>query len=289
MGKYEEALERARAGKPLDEVFPELKESEDERIRKGLIEYLESDRDCQPCQDVSFYDDALAYLEKQKEQPTNEEMLRTLRVEYEKGVADTIAKYEQKEQKPVEIHIGNPNIQKFDPDVKVTTSDSSADGKELLYVSNKSYNIGFRDGVASVKPAEWSEEDEVYLQDALWCVEQAEKSCKDENDKGACWSAERWLKSLRPQSKAELTLLDENIINAAVAFVERNDHFNCWCGIDKHTVINALRSLKPHWKPSDEQMQSLWEVEDRMRTNKAFTLSNRLASLYNDLKKLQNE
>lgn len=39
----------------------------------------------------------LAWLEKQKEQPTNEEMLRTLRVEYEKGVADTIAKYEQKE------------------------------------------------------------------------------------------------------------------------------------------------------------------------------------------------
>lgn len=37
--------------------------------------------------------------EKQKEQPTNEEMLRTLRTEYEKGVADTIAKYEQKEQK----------------------------------------------------------------------------------------------------------------------------------------------------------------------------------------------
>jgi len=36
-------------------------------------------------------------------------------------------------------------------DVKVTTSDSSASGKELLYVSNKSYNIGFRDGVASVK------------------------------------------------------------------------------------------------------------------------------------------
>ena len=46
---------------------------------------------------------------------------------------------------------------------------------------------------------EWSEEDKTYLQDALWCVKQAEKSCKDEDDKGACWSAERWLKSLRPR------------------------------------------------------------------------------------------
>lgn len=65
----------------------------------------------------------------------------------------------RKEQKPVEIHIDNPNIQKIDPNMKISTSDSSADGKELLYVSNKSYKIGYRDGVNSVKkPAEWSEE-----------------------------------------------------------------------------------------------------------------------------------
>ena len=35
MDRYEEALERAKAGKPMYEVFPELKESEDERIRKA--------------------------------------------------------------------------------------------------------------------------------------------------------------------------------------------------------------------------------------------------------------
>lgn len=60
-----------------------------------------------------------------------------------------------KEQKPVEIHIDNPNIQKIDPNVKISISDSSADGEELLYVCNKSYKIGYRDGVNSVKPAEW--------------------------------------------------------------------------------------------------------------------------------------
>lgn len=37
------------------------------------------------------------------------------------------------------------------------------DGKALLYTADKSYQIGFRDGVASVKPAEWSEEDEEAL------------------------------------------------------------------------------------------------------------------------------
>ena len=96
---------------------------------------------------------------------------------------------------------------------------------------------------------EWSEEDEAFLKVAIAiCNRYSHKDVAD------------WLKSLRPQPKAELTLLDENIIEAAVAFVEQNDHFNVWRGIDKHTVLKALRSLKPHWKPSEEQMKALKEV-----------------------------
>ena len=60
-----------------DEIYKEKNEDveklcsnewseEDERIRKDLIKYLESDRDCQPCQDVSFYDSSITWLEKQK-------------------------------------------------------------------------------------------------------------------------------------------------------------------------------------------------------------------------------
>lgn len=44
----------------------------------------------------------------------------------------------------------NPNTEKLDG-IEITTSDSSAGGKELLYVSNKSYNIGLRDGMAEQK------------------------------------------------------------------------------------------------------------------------------------------
>jgi len=39
--KYKKALEQAKAGKPMNEIFPELMESEDERIRKFLIDYFE--------------------------------------------------------------------------------------------------------------------------------------------------------------------------------------------------------------------------------------------------------
>lgn len=37
---YKEAMDRARAGKPMNEVFPELHESEDEITRKEIIDYL---------------------------------------------------------------------------------------------------------------------------------------------------------------------------------------------------------------------------------------------------------
>lgn len=84
MDKYQEALERARelheAGNALTKsqmeiVFPELKESEDERIRKELVyfiqkekEYMESKVKPENSPRLMFFMDALAYLERQNEQ-----------------------------------------------------------------------------------------------------------------------------------------------------------------------------------------------------------------------------
>ena len=101
---------------------------------------------------------------------------------------------------------------------------------------------------------EWSEEDEERIQSILFFI----GYCKDKYPNKKDYLKDiNWLKSIRLQSKTELTLLDENIINAAVAFVEQNDHFNCWRGIDKHTVIKALHSLKSHWKPSEQEKGAL--------------------------------
>ena len=38
--KYNEALKNAKQGKPIEEIFPELAESEDEKIRKKLINFV---------------------------------------------------------------------------------------------------------------------------------------------------------------------------------------------------------------------------------------------------------
>jgi len=60
---YKEALEPARAGKPMNEVFPEIHESEDERIRKDLICEVQS-WDGIPQSKREKY---VAWLERQKE------------------------------------------------------------------------------------------------------------------------------------------------------------------------------------------------------------------------------
>ena len=78
----------------------------------------------------------------------------------------------------------------------------------------------------------WSEEDEVYLQDALWCVKQASKVARGENDMGACWSAERWLKSLRPQFHWKPSEEQMNWLESAVRL--SNDKPNI------HGIITSL-------------------------------------------------
>ena len=125
------------------------------------------------------------------------------------------------------------------------------------------------------QPAEWSEEDENKLNHILEIVHIASgrEVSVDEKEE-----LESFLKSLRPQPKAKLTLLDENIIKAAVAFIEQNDHFNYWGGIDKHTVIKALRSLKSHWKPSEKQILALRTAVIDCPDDKE------LLSLYEDLR-----
>ena len=78
--KYKQAVERARvwkekSGMPtdrqgiLDDIFPELAESEDEKIKKAIhiyLDWLDGRKDCQPKGDYTIKD-MIAWLEKQGE------------------------------------------------------------------------------------------------------------------------------------------------------------------------------------------------------------------------------
>jgi len=68
--EYQKALERAKKGLPIDEVFPELKASKDERIIDDAIQIIRASR--QRCAEYGAEADkhlkAISYLEKQKKQ-----------------------------------------------------------------------------------------------------------------------------------------------------------------------------------------------------------------------------
>lgn len=80
---YDEALERARkelqicgssdcdAARQIFRFFPELKESEDEKIRKWLINEIKINHHNLDEDSVDFVDKAIAWLEKQGEQTSN--------------------------------------------------------------------------------------------------------------------------------------------------------------------------------------------------------------------------
>ena len=78
----------------LETLFPELSESEDEKVRKILFEFFKNYKEQDTCGSETFNgiptDNILAWLEKQGK-PSDEEMKTLLRTEYEKGRADAIA------------------------------------------------------------------------------------------------------------------------------------------------------------------------------------------------------
>ena len=98
---------------------------------------------------------------------------------------------------------------------------------------------------------------------------------------------EQWLKSIRPQQKVEWSEEDEKMRNLAIEWAETMSGQFSFVDMDSTDfckIISWLKSLRPSWKPSEEQMDILNKM----------TLGNFLGSgqydilrtLYEDLKKL---
>ena len=197
--KYNDALNLAKSyygegcNEFLDTIFPELAESEDERIRKAIIELLkEVGRD-----DTGISENVkcmIAYLEKQKEQKP-----------YEPKNWPADKDNLTQEQRPAEWHptheqmvalnwaaIGINNNSPCAGDIKASL--------RSLYNDLKS---------KSISPAEWSEEDEKRIKQLIYDTEAIragyEKKKEELGDRfnnvliKDCDEQISWLKSLRPQ------------------------------------------------------------------------------------------
>lgn len=268
MGKYEEALERAKEWERehpngyvirdmMEFIFPGYNDSEDEMIRKELIQYLKDYPYLPNGQHTKA--DFFVYLEKQKEQPKEELVYRM-----------------------------NGLMQKY--------IDEGRDEAEREH-RMKCYNL-FWDALEDAdffkqKPGEWSEEDETCLEYALWCVTKTRLfAAKDVCDLDACRCAERWLKALRPQPQRRDTYYD--IIHDILATLKDMD-FTQITPEHRVSLLNDIRVKcknadecaeildEPHWKPSEEQMEVFFKATP------VNLMPDELAvyhSLCNDLKKL---
>lgn len=260
--EYNKALERAKKGLPIDEVFPELKESEDEKIRNEIISCIKSH--VLPggllIRGGEFYrEDAISYLEKPKEQNLIPKFkvgdrIYDKRDSYNRNVIREVGK---------DYYI-NAFAQKMD------MAYTDANFEFLEHLDNET---------PASKLTEWSEEDEKIYQSIMDDTVQENQL----NDKQT-----NWLNDIKyryfPQPKQKWSEEGKKKISELKTFIAQCNGFNKENRKKAFDMIDALRP-QPHWKPSEEQMEILQYVcEESSHPNQDVIPT--LQSLYNDLKKL---
>ena len=174
-----------------NKIILEPKESEDERIRKAILELVkQSSHILNPMNQKSM----IAWLERQGEQnPANSaETCKNepkFKVKYAGGEYNV---FETKELAGVTFY----GIEDEPNHIDYVKAESCEIIGGYTIKENGSPYPTYPAVFSEQKPA-WSEEDETGLNDAMWAIEQARTTAKDENDMGNLWYAEKWLKSLK--------------------------------------------------------------------------------------------
>ena len=184
----------------LESLFPELKESEDERIRKALIGGL---KDCMYSEwhDGVSIKECIAWLEKQCEQKPvwSEESKQYLKIEGYENLSD----YEKIFDDIADKYVRNKNQKGYNQYWYVKER-----AAEMLYQANKELK----------KKASWSEEDEDITGNI---IRDLKRLSGDMVSKNQPYQKEiQWLKSIKdrvqPQPKQEWSEDDETKLNDAI-------------------------------------------------------------------------
>ena len=232
-------------------VIVKKEESEDERIRKWILEKVQGYADSGiPCSDeIQMANKALAYLEKQKK---------------------------QKEQKPVE------------PSGKLSRRDYLYQLliDQLITYSDYEYLIG-------QKSAEWSEEDEEMRLEAIRVLVSGCEKYRQESGHLPSWhKVIAWLKSLRPQPQGIYQQVVKELRNRCDRY-EKNGMFTDERARDflgnvrtkcKDAIECAPILDEPHWKPSEEQMNSLNLGIHALEEGGYYETASEIKELYEQLK-----
>ena len=351
--KYNEALERAKEliakwiGKNKDfyiedysYIFPELRESEDERIRAVILKLVLGMRDeiFTTADKLVTKPKVLDWLKKQKEQKSKDDEQKWLdgikRDWFERGKKEVLTVPElyglekQKEQKPI--------LEVFGFKVGDAVRLKDGDGRKHIIKSFEEvegihgpnfYHVEFEDNSArdGIYPGEEypngyytqmekfkeeqrpaSTEDMPYITDEHFYEREpadsfryklaeymTKNSRKEETPDGYTYhiSAETILKMAEEellkrgvvQKPAEWSEEDENCIRnlESVIYYDKN--------LPTDTRIKLgdfLKSLRPHWKPSEEQMNALNFAITYFMHETSYKNPTELRDLYEQLKKL---
>ena len=312
------AIPSKKGREVLETLIPELCESEDERIRKWIKKEIENKYVVEGIVNNKLADEAFGWLEKQKHlyETTKDRF-------YREGFEEGQLYEKQKEKKPMSILtkddstftayckgqndvIENPEAYGLCKPEEWSEEDKqklnriyeilgyAADDKGFLTskrIIGDKEAIELQDFLKSLSERfnlqpkqEWSKEDETAFDDLMWCIKQAAKSAKDENDMGNIWFAENWvkkrIKSLRPKkniSYGELPLVSidyveeldtdfEKQVGAVIASAMNREHqftskYIKWtaqrlieCAKDKQNSEEEHVSDNKEWSEEDEKM-----------------------------------
>jgi hypothetical protein len=211
----------------LKEVYPELRESEDERIRKEMVEKI-SNLACGCFISQEQKQKFIAYLEKQKEPHYTkrnalfDKCVAECDPEIMQRVSDEIDEMLEKEQKPTSTedmpYITDEHFYEREPVdsfkyklaeymTKCCTKKEGPYGYEYGISAETILKMAeeelLKRGVVQ-KPAEWSDEDEDMLNSCISSIEEAKENryAYKETDGDTSYDHEiDWLKSLRPSWK----------------------------------------------------------------------------------------
>lgn len=257
--KYNEALSRAKAWHVntalpqetkgmLEKIFPELKESEDEDIRKAIIEHFKNEESKLNLRTFGgyFYKDIFAWLEKQK----------------------PIDKVEPK------FKVGDIVRSKTGDGLEWEVQEINSNGYATLVCADRDDYIFLGDNweLVEQKPAEWSEEDEKLFNCTL--INLTELKDRFGEGYGKVGKCIDWLKSLRPQKQQEWNKHDIDMIDWLIRCCEKEHKELCNDKYGHQDIVSDLKrdcrkkwdwleSLKEkvapqkQWKPSKGQLDTL--------------------------------
>lgn len=285
---YNEALERARsmAVMPtdkamLEEIFPELRESEDDRMLREFDAYLRDEiefytNDCRDEEDrrkLAMLKYMQKWLEKQKE-PTKEELYAEAGTTEKEYIANTMKmvramREKKQEQKPAE---SSTNLDEILDDY---FANFKVPEHQIIFEDTfRKIAKDFYEMKHNSKPVEWSEEDE-QIRDNIICVLQKDVTYTPPTRPNSCTGSGNafythqteidWLKSLRP-TKQDWSEEDERIRQGLIEMYKNEHLVSVPIGIHSKGIIRFLENLRPSWKPSEEDIKMLEHIIGQYET-----------------------